>query len=70
MVRLEHIVSKEGLTIDPKKLKNIMELLGSENLKQLEMFVGRMKWHTRFIRHMAHVACPLYKLTRKDEVFG
>ena len=60
-----HIVSKEGLTIDPKKVKAIVELPPPKNLKQLERFVGKVKWHTRFIKYMAHVACPLYRLIKK-----
>ena len=62
-------MSKEGLTIGSAKIKEIMELTPSGNLKQLERFVGKVKWHTRFIKYMAHVACPLYTLTQKDAVF-
>ena len=68
-VLLGHIVSKNGLEIDPKKVEAIVKLLPSENLKQLERFVGKVKWHTRFIKYLAHVACPLYRLTKKDVVF-
>ena len=68
-VLLGHIVSKDGLAIDPKKVKAIVQLPPLENLKQLERFVGKVKWHTRFIKYLAHVACPLYRLTKKDVVF-
>ena len=66
---LGHIVSKEGLTVDPEKVKALRELPRSENLKEFERFVRKVKWHTRFIKYMAHVACPLYRLTQKDVVF-
>ena len=62
-------MSKERLTIDPEKVKVIVELPPPKNLKQLERFVGKVKWHTRFIKYMAHVACPLYSLAKKDVVF-
>ena len=68
-VLLGHVVSKEGLNINPEKVKAIVQLSPLENLKQLERFVGKVKWHTRFIKYMAHVACPLYKLTKKNGVF-
>ena len=64
-----HIVSKEGLAIDPNKVKEIMELPPPENLKLLERFVGKVKWHTRLIKYMAHVACPFYRLTKNNAVF-
>ena len=56
-VLLGHIVLKEGLTINLEKVKAIVELPRLENLKQLDRFVRKIKWHTRFIKYMAHVAC-------------
>ena len=38
-----HIISKEGPTIDPKKVKAISQLPPLEDLKQLERFVGKVK---------------------------
>ena len=40
------------------------------NSKELERFMGKVKWHTQFVRYLAHVACPLYQLTRKDALFA
>ena len=68
-VMLGNIVSKEGLTICLEKVKEIVELPPSKKLKQLERFVRKVKWHTMFIKYMAHVACPLYRLTQKNAVF-
>ena len=62
-------MSKKDLTIDPKKVKSIMDIPPPKGLKQLERFVGKVKWHTKIIKYMAHVACPLYRLTRKYAVF-
>ena len=67
-IRFGPIVSKDGLAIDPEKVKAIIQLPPLENLKQLESFMKNVKWHTRFIKYSAHVACPLYMLTKKDVV--
>ena len=40
-----------------------------ENLKELKRFIGKIKWHSRFIKYLAHVACPLYQLTMKATAF-
>ena len=69
-ILLGHIVSKEGLSIDPDKVKAIQEMKPPGNPKELERFMGKVKWHTRFVRYLAHVACPLYQLTRKDALFA
>ena len=58
-VLLGHLVSKEGLTINVEKVKAIVELPRVVNLKQLDRCVRKIKWHTRFIKYMAHVACPI-----------
>ena len=40
-----HIVFKVGLAIDLDKVKVIVQLPPLENLKQLERFMGKVKWH-------------------------
>ena len=55
--------------MDLEKVKEIVHLPPPENLKQLERFMGKVKWHTRFIKYLAHVASPLYRLRKKNVVF-
>ena len=69
-ILLGHIVSKKGLSIDPDKVKAIQEMKPPSNSKELERFMGKVKWHTRFVKYLAHVACPLYQLTKKDALFA
>lgn len=68
-VLLGHIVSREGITIDQDKVKAIQEMKEPTNSKQLEGFLGKVKWHARFVRYIAHVASPLYILIRKNASF-
>ena len=64
-----HSVSQEGLSIDPDKVIAIQNMSSPTTAKQFERFIGKIKWHTRFVKYLAHVACPLYGLTRKDVEF-
>lgn len=58
-ILLGHIVSQEGLSKDLGKEKAIQCMEPLSNTKELE----------RFIRYLAHVACTLYQLTKKDAWF-
>ena len=68
-VLLGHIVSKEGLSVDSDKVRVVTEMITLENLKELERLIGQLKWHSQFIKYLAHVGYPLYQLTRKEIVF-
>ncbi|MGC7965299.1 hypothetical protein ACP3WC_24220, partial [Salmonella enterica] len=61
-----HIISKEGVSIDPRKVEAIRQAPEPKTLKQLTRFLGQVKWHSRFLRYLAHVCIPLTKLTKKD----
>ena len=64
-VLLGHIVSKDGLAVDPRKVEVIRKLRTPSNIKELSRFLGQIKWHTRFMRYLSHIAYPLYALTKK-----
>ena len=57
---LGHIVSKEGIAVDPDKINAIMEEPAPNNVKVLSRFWGQIRWHSRMIRYLADVAIPLH----------
>ena len=57
---LGHIVSEEGIAVDPDKVKAILEALAPLNAKALSRFLGQIRWHSRMIRYLADVATPLH----------
>lgn len=65
-VLLGHVVSEDGIAVDAKKIEAINNLEAPRDQKELGRFLGKIKWHTRFIRFMADLASPLYQLMRKD----
>lgn len=65
-VPLVHATSEKGIAIDVKKTKAINSLKPPQNVKELGRFLGKIKWHARFIQFMVDLACPLYGLMRKD----
>jgi hypothetical protein len=63
---LNHIVSKEGIAMDPNKVKAILEAPASHNAKALSRFLGQIRWHSRMIRHLADFATPLHVAVHRE----
>ena len=58
---LGHIVSQEGIAVDPDKVKDVLEAPPPTNAKAL----SQIRWHTRMIRYFVDVATPLHTAIRK-----
>ena len=57
---LGHIVSKEGIVVDPNKIVAITQAKTPANAKALSRFLGQIRWHSRMLRHLADFATPLH----------
>ena len=57
---LGHIVSKEGIAVDPNKISMITYVKTLTNAKSLSRFLGQIRWHSRMIRYLADFATPLH----------
>ena len=66
---LGHIVSKEGIEVDVRKVTTVREYLQPLDLKALRSFLGLASYYRRFIPNFSSVAAPLHALTRKDTPF-
>jgi hypothetical protein len=63
---LGHIVSKDGIAMDPNKVKAILEAPAPHNAKALSRFLGQIRWHSRMIRHLADFATPLHAAVHRE----
>ena len=66
---LGHIISKDGVTVDPEKTSSIRSFNRPKNLKELRMFLGCVNYFRRFIPNFAKIATPLNKLLQKNQKF-
>ena len=66
---LGHIVSAEGVGVDPRKTQAVREFPQPLNLKALRSFLGLASYYKRFIPKFSSVAAPLHALTRKNAQF-
>ena len=66
---LGHIVSCQGVSVDPKKAAAIQKFPRPVDLKSLRSFVGLASYYRRFVPGFSRIAGPLYALTKKDTPF-
>jgi hypothetical protein len=64
---LGHIVSHEGVKVDPNNIKAMMDWPIPKTLKNLRGFLGLTSYYHKFVQHYGRIATPLMALTKKDE---
>lgn len=66
---LGHIVSKDGLAIDPKRVEAIVSLPLPSHKKGLQSFLGRINFVRRFIPNLVSMVKPLIAMLKEDMIF-
>ena len=66
---LGHIVSAEGISPDPTKVKSIAKFPQPKNVGELRTLLGMLSYYRKYIRNFAGIAHPLTALTKKDTPF-
>ena len=57
---LEHIISSEGIAIDLRKIKAIIEAPNLKNAKALSHFLGQIRWHSQMLCYLSKFVTPLH----------
>jgi hypothetical protein len=63
---LGHIISKDGIRIDPSKIEAIQKLEHPRNIKELQSFIGKIKFLRRFIPNLAELLRNITNMLKKD----
>nr|GEZ21752.1 retrotransposon protein, putative, Ty3-gypsy subclass [Tanacetum cinerariifolium] len=66
---LGHIVSAEGITVDPTKVEAITKWPRPTSVTEVRSFLGLAGYYRRFVEGFSRLALPLTKLMRKGEKF-
>ena len=64
---LGHIISPEGIRVDPEKIRGITDFARPTTYRQLRRFLGMVNYHRRFVEHYAALAAPLTDLLKNPE---
>jgi len=65
---LGYIISREGLSMDPKKIRTVTEWKKSATVRDIQCFLGFANFYRIFIRNYSKITAPLTRLTRKDKL--
>ncbi|CAI7747995.1 unnamed protein product [Closterium sp. NIES-53] len=66
---LGHMVSAQGVHVDPKKIEAVRTWKTPENVKELQQFLGFANYYNRFVPQHAKIATPLTNLQKKNTPF-
>ena len=67
---LGHVVSADGLSVDPLKVGLVRDWPAPTDVNQVRSFVGLVQYFRRFIKDLATHLGPLTNLTKKDVPFA
>jgi len=64
---LGHIITAEGVKVDPEKVKAVSEWKQPTNVIEVCSFLGLVGYYQRFIEGFSKIARPMIALTQKGK---
>jgi len=59
MVFLGHLISKEGIYVDLRKVEVILKWEQPTNIIEIQSFLGLVRYYQRFIGRFSKIASPM-----------
>ena len=66
---LGHVISGEGMAVDPTKLQLVTEWLAPTSVGEIRSFLGLVGYYRRFIENFSKIANPMTTLLKKNTKF-
>jgi hypothetical protein len=60
-ILLGHVISKDGISIDPERTKAIMQIPPPHNKKSMQSFFGKINFVRRFVPDFVEIVKPLQR---------
>lgn len=66
---LGHILTRDGISVDPEKIRTIMEWSVPKDVVDIRSFMGLAGYYRRFVEGFSRVAYPITSLQKKGKAF-
>ena len=66
---LGHVISKEGVQVDPKKVEAVSNWPRPTNVTEIRSFLGMAGYYRRFVKDFSRISASLTRLVRKQVKF-
>jgi hypothetical protein len=66
---LVHVISAGGVSIDPGKVKDVLNWVPPASVSEIQSFLGLAGYYRRFIKDFTKIAKPMMKLLEKNKAF-
>ena len=66
---LGHMVSKDGVMVDPSKIETVRNWVRPTNVSEVRSFVGLASYYRRFVKGFSSIASQLTSLTKQNVPF-
>jgi hypothetical protein len=69
VVFLGHVISVGGVSVDPGKVKDVLNWMPPTTISEIQSFLGLAGYYRRFIKDFSKIAKPMMKLLEKNKAF-
>ena len=64
---LGHIISSQGIVVDPMKIKAILEWPTPQNVTEVTSFMGLARYYRKFVEGFSKIVAPITSPQRKGK---
>jgi hypothetical protein len=66
---LGHVISKEGISVDPRNVQDVLSWNVPTSVGDIQSFPGLAAYYRRFIEGFSKISKPMIELLEKDKKF-